>query len=519
MSITIKVPAVGESITEVNVGQWFKNDGEFVEMDEVLCELESDKATFELTAEAAGILHTKAEEGDTLEIGAAICEIDPEGSESTTSEKQTEEEAKPSGKNEESSKKSGELKEMHVPTVGESITEVTLATWLKEDGDHVSLDDIIAEVDSDKATFELPAEATGILRQVAKEGDTMEIGGLICKIEVTDGVPEEQEEKTQEKSSQKSNQADGKKEETYAAGHASPAASKILAEKDIDPKSVNGTGKDGRITKEDALKAEQPKAKPASGKSATPEKSKAEEQPSEGKKAGARDSRREKMSSLRKTISRRLVSVKNETAMLTTFNEVNMKPIMDLRKQYKDKFKERYEVNLGFMSFFTKAVCIALEEWPAVNAQIDGNEIIYHHFCDISIAVSSPKGLVVPVIRNAEQLSFAEIEKEVVRLAIKAREGKLTIDEMTGGTFTLTNGGIFGSMMSTPIINAPQAAILGMHNIVERPMAVNGEVKILPMMFLALSYDHRIIDGRESVSFLVRVKELLEDPSRLLLGI
>ncbi|WP_162341561.1 2-oxoglutarate dehydrogenase complex dihydrolipoyllysine-residue succinyltransferase [Cyclobacterium salsum] len=519
MSITIKVPAVGESITEVTVGQWFKNDGEFVEMDEVLCELESDKATFELTAEAAGILHTKAEEGDTLEIGAAICEIDPEGSESATSEKPTEGETKPSGKNEESPKKSGEVKEMHVPTVGESITEVTLATWLKEDGDHVSLDDIIAEVDSDKATFELPAEATGILRQVAKEGDTLEIGGLICKIEVTDGVPDEQEEKTQEKSSQQSNQADGKKEDTYAAGHASPAASKILAEKDIDPKSVNGTGKDGRITKEDALKAEQPKAKPAADKSAAPEKSKAEEQPREGKKAGARDSRREKMSSLRKTISRRLVSVKNETAMLTTFNEVNMKPIMDLRKQYKDKFKERYEVNLGFMSFFTKAVCIALEEWPAVNAQIDGNEIIYHHFCDISIAVSSPKGLVVPVIRNAEQLSFAEIEKEVVRLAIKAREGKLTIDEMTGGTFTLTNGGIFGSMMSTPIINAPQAAILGMHNIVERPMAVNGEVKILPMMYLALSYDHRIIDGRESVSFLVRVKELLEDPSRLLLGI
>jgi len=225
------------------------------------------------------------------------------------------------------------------------------------------------------------------------------------------------------------------------------------------------------------------------------------------------------MTSLRKTISRRLVSVKNETAMLTTFNEVNMKPIMDLRKQYKDKFKERYEVNLGFMSFFTKAACIALQEWPAVNAQIDGNEIVYHNFCDVSIAVSSPKGLVVPVIRNAEQLSFAEIEKEVVRLAIKAREGKLTIDEMTGGTFTLTNGGIFGSMMSTPIINAPQAAILGMHNIVERPMAVNGEVKILPMMYLALSYDHRIIDGRESVSFLVRIKELLEDPSRLLLGI
>lgn len=519
MSITIKVPAVGESITEVTVGQWFKNDGDFVEMDEVLCELESDKATFELTAEAAGTLQTKAEEGDSLEIGAVICEIDPEGTESTTAQEPAEGETKTSGKSEKSPKKSGEVIEMKVPTVGESITEVTLATWLKEDGDQVSLDDIIAEVDSDKATFELPAEATGILRQVAKEGDTLEIGGLICKIEVTDGVPDEEDKKTQEKSNQESGYPDSKREENYATGHASPAASKILAEKDIDPKSVNGTGKDGRITKEDALKAEKPKATPSPGKSSPAEKDKSEQQRIASNKGGTRDSRREKMSSLRKTISRRLVSVKNETAMLTTFNEVNMKPIMDLRKQYKDKFKDRYEVNLGFMSFFTKSVCIALQEWPAVNAQIDGNEIIYHDFCDISIAVSSPKGLVVPVIRNAEQLSFAGIEKEVVRLAIKAREGKLTIDEMTGGTFTLTNGGIFGSMMSTPIINAPQAAILGMHNIVERPMAVNGEVQILPMMYLALSYDHRIIDGRESVSFLVRVKELLEDPSRLLLGI
>jgi 2-oxoglutarate dehydrogenase E2 component (dihydrolipoamide succinyltransferase) len=280
---------------------------------------------------------------------------------------------------------------------------------------------------------------------------------------------------------------------------------------------VKGSGKDGRITKEDAEKAEKPKA-PVAAPSENKQQKTTEATPTIEAK-GERAVRREKMTSLRKTISRRLVSVKNETAMLTTFNEVNMKPIMDLRKQYKDKFKERYEVNLGFMSFFTKAACLALEEWPAVNAQIDGNEIIYHDFCDISIAVSSPKGLVVPVIRNAEQLSFSEVEKEVVRLAVKARDGKLTIDEMTGGTFTLTNGGIFGSMMSTPIINAPQAAILGMHNIVQRPMAVDGEVKILPMMYLALSYAHRIIDGRESVSFLVRLKELLEDPARLMLGI
>jgi 2-oxoglutarate dehydrogenase E2 component (dihydrolipoamide succinyltransferase) len=518
MSIVIKVPAVGESITEVTIGQWFKKDGEFVEMDEVICELESDKATFELTAEASGVLFTKAEEGDTLEIGAVICEIDTEGkeAESPKTTESTEADSQPS-QAAAPAKSTGEVKEMHVPAVGESITEVTLASWIKSDGDYVELDEIIAEVDSDKATFELPAEASGILRQVAGEGDTLEIGGLICKIEVTGGAPQTGDVTVSNTAAIDSGNKNTSSNETYATGHASPAASKILSEKGIDPASVKGTGKDGRITKEDAEKAE--KAKPAAPAAAKSTSKPASADVKDAAVKGERGERREKMTSLRKTISRRLVSVKNETAMLTTFNEVNMKPIMDIRKQYKDKFKERYEVNLGFMSFFTKAACVALQEWPAVNAQIDGNEIIYHDYCDISIAVSSPKGLVVPVIRNAENLSFSGVEKEVVRLAVKARDGKLSIDEMTGGTFTLTNGGIFGSMMSTPIINAPQAAILGMHNIVERPMAVNGEVKILPMMYLALSYDHRIIDGRESVSFLVRMKELLEDPARLMLGI
>ena len=286
-----------------------------------------------------------------------------------------------------------------------------------------------------------------------------------------------------------------------------------MAEKGVPASAVSGTGKDGRITKEDALSAQKPVAVPSQAPAA-----KAAE-PVQVSVAGSRNERREKMSSLRKTVSRRLVAVKNETAMLTTFNEVNMKPIMDMRSKFKDQFKEKHGVGLGFMSFFTKAVCVALQEWPAVNAKIDGNEIIYNDFCDISIAVSAPKGLVVPVVRNAEAMSFEQIEKEIVRLAGKARDNKLSIEEMTGGTFTITNGGVFGSMMSTPIINAPQSAILGMHNIVERPMAVNGEVKILPMMYLALSYDHRIIDGRESVSFLVRVKQLLEDPTRLLFGV
>ena len=511
MSKEIIVPAVGESITEVTVGQWFKNDGDLVQMDEVLCELESDKATFELPAEATGILKIKAQAGDTLEIGAVICSIEEEGSASTSgSEPASAPAEKSAAKASSGPSATGEVKEMIVPTVGESITEVTLANWLKADGDYVALDEIIAEVDSDKATFELPAEASGILRHVAQEGDVLEIGGLICKIEVTEGEPAAAS--SESSSAPSSPEASGNT--NYATGHASPAASKILAEKGVSPESVKGTGKDGRITKEDAQSAQKPAASPAPAKS---EAKPAAEAPAPA--FGSRNERREKMSSLRKTVAKRLVSVKNETAMLTTFNEVNMKPIMDLRSKFKEQFKEKHGVGLGFMSFFTKAVCVALQEWPAVNAKIDGNEIVFNDYCDISIAVSAPKGLVVPVIRNAENMSFDQIEKEVVRLAGKARDNKLSIEEMTGGTFTITNGGVFGSMMSTPIINAPQSAILGMHNIVQRPMAVNGEVKILPMMYVALSYDHRIIDGRESVSFLVRVKELLEDPTRLLFGV
>lgn len=506
MSKEIKVPAVGESITEVTIGQWFKKDGDEVQMDEVLCELESDKATFELPADAAGILRIKAQEGDTLEIGAVICEIEEGGSPSKERPKESAG-SKPAETKSEKAQTTGEVKEMVVPTVGESITEVTLASWLKKDGEYVKLDEIIAEVDSDKATFELPAEASGILRHVAQEGDVLEIGGMICKIEATDGAPAEPSASAPAEEAGSAPSSDS----NYAAGHASPAASKILAEKGISASAVSGSGKDGRVTKEDAQNAQKPAAP------------KAENKPVEAEKpapvVGSRNERREKMSSLRKTVAKRLVSVKNETAMLTTFNEVNMKPIMDLRSKFKEQFKEKHGVGLGFMSFFTKAVCVALQEWPAVNAKIDGNEIVYNDYCDISIAVSAPKGLVVPVIRSAEALSFDQIEKEVVRLAGKARDNKLTIEEMTGGTFTLTNGGIFGSMMSTPIINAPQSAILGMHNIVQRPMAVNGEVVILPMMYVALSYDHRIIDGRESVSFLVRVKELLEDPTRLLFGV
>lgn len=504
----MNVPAVGESITEVTVARWLVEDGDTVELDDVLCELESDKATFELVAEADGVLKIAdgAEEDATLEIGALLCTIE-EGAGAPKAVASTSTEAAPS----EGPKATGEVMEMVVPTVGESISEVTIASWAKEDGDFVELDDLLCEIESDKATFELTAEESGILRIIAQEDETLEIGAPICKIEVMEGgAPAVASSDTPAAATTSSTVST---DNTYATGHASPAAAKILAEKGIDPSTVKGTGVDGRITKEDAEKAQ--KQAPAPKKATAPKV----EAPAAVAAPGERAQRREKMTALRKTVARRLVSVKNETAMLTTFNEVDMKPVMDLRKKYKEMFKDKHEIGLGFMSFFTKAVTVALQEWPAVNAFIDGNELVYNDYADVSIAVSAPKGLVVPVIRNAESLSLADIEKEVRRLALKARDNKLTIPEMEGGTFTITNGGVFGSMLSTPIINAPQSAILGMHNIVERPVAINGEVQIRPIMYVALSYDHRIIDGRESVSFLKRVKELLEDPIRLLLDV
>ena len=398
--------------------------------------------------------------------------------------------------------------EIKVPTVGESISEVTLVKWLKKEGDYVERDELLCELESEKATFELNAEQAGVLHIVAQEGATLNIGDLACKIDETAARPEgaaAPAPKAEEKPAAKAAAAPAPKAEAakpaaQADVKATPVANAIMADKQVKATDVKGTGSMGRILKQDVLDA-----------LASP-----------GRKGGAaafsRDVKREKMSNLRKTVSRRLVEAKNTTAMLTTFNEVDMTRIMEIRKVYKDKFKESHGVNLGFMSFFTKACCIALNEWPSVNAYIDGEEIVKHDFCDISIAVSAPKGLVVPVIRNAESLSMAEIEAKVVELATKARDNKLSMEEMTGGTFTITNGGVFGSLMSTPIINIPQSAILGMHKIQERPMVVNSRIEARPMMYVALSYDHRIIDGRESVSFLVRVKELLENPELLLIG-
>ena len=390
--------------------------------------------------------------------------------------------------------------EMKVPSPGESITEVEIATWLVEDGDYVEKDQPIAEVDSDKATLELPAEESGIVTLQAEEGDAVAVGAVVCLIDTAAEKPEGSSATSTTSSVKETPKATPVKEEvasTYATGTSSPAAKKILAEKEIDASTIKGTGKAGRITKEDAVKAV-----PSMG--TMPED-------------GTRGTTRKKMSMLRRKVAERLVAVKSETAMLTTFNEVNMQPIFDLRAQYKEDFKAKHGVGLGFMSFFTLAVVRALKMYPDVNSMIDGDFKIEHDFQDISIAVSGPKGLMVPVIRNAEKLSFRGVESEVKRLAIRAREGQITIDEMTGGTFTITNGGVFGSMLSTPIINPPQSGILGMHNIVNRPMAVNGEVVIQPIMYVALSYDHRIIDGRESVGFLVAVKEALENPVELLM--
>ncbi|MBZ9779738.1 2-oxoglutarate dehydrogenase complex dihydrolipoyllysine-residue succinyltransferase [Psychroflexus sp. CAK8W] len=413
--------------------------------------------------------------------------------------------------------------EMKVPSPGESISEVEIAEWLVKDGDYVEKDQAVAEVDSDKATLELPAEASGIITLKAEEGDVVQVGEVVCLIDTDAKKPsggEDKKDKSESKDASEDKKSEDKKEEkkeeqsssskekeeksssdskeTYATGSPSPAAKKTLDEKNIDSKDVKGTGRDGRITKEDAMNAE---GKPSMGS------------PGPGKRSESKS----KMSMLRRKVAERLVSAKNETAMLTTFNEVDMQPIFDLRAQYKEKFKEAHGVSLGFMSFFTLAVVRALDKFPAVNSMIDGKEMITYDYKDISIAVSGPKGLMVPVMRNVENLGFRGVEQEVKRLALRARDGKITVDEMTGGTFTISNGGVFGSMLSTPIINPPQSGILGMHNIVDRPVAIDGKVEIRPIMYVALSYDHRIIDGKESVGFLVAIKEALENPKEYLM--
>ena len=500
------VPEIGESITEVTLAEWKVAEGDYVKRDQIICEFESEKATLDFPSDVAGTITFVAAEDEDLEIGAVVCKID-ETAEAPKEEVAPAKEAapeKPETKEAptiakppaQKSKSVGPPKfvELVVPVIGESISEVTLSEWKVAEGDYIKRDQIICEFESEKATLDFPAEQAGEIEFVAAEGDDLEIGAVVAKINVNAIEPEEV---VVEESLNKETSKENKSSAPILDVKATPVAEAMIADKKIDATKVSGSGSDGRITKSDVLEF---LAGPIDS----------------GKAPFTRDENRKKMSKLRRTISRRLVEAKNTTAMLTTFNEVDMGPIKDLRAQYKEEFKEKHGIGLGFMSFFTRAVAIALQEWPSVNAYIDGNEIIYHDYVDISIAVSAPKGLVVPVIRNAESLTMDGIEKEVKRLALRARENKLDLAEMQGGTFTLTNGGVFGSLLSTPIINMPQSAILGMHKIEDRPMAINGEVVIRPMMYLALSYDHRIIDGRESVGFLVRVKELLEDPTKMI---
>ena len=409
--------------------------------------------------------------------------------------------------------------EIKIPSPGESITEVTIETWHKEDGDFVQVDEILCEIETDKATLPMPAEVAGTVQIILQEGADAKVGDVLCKID-TAGVPSADSSGPTSKSSNAVPEKVESPSVGYAAGHPSPAAHKLMNEAGISADQVQGSGPGNRITKQDVELAKNqqplpPKTESTDVVSSTESKNDGATVP----KSSSREQRREKMSRLRTKLSERLVAVKNETAMLTTFNEVDMSAIFAMRKDYKDKFEKKYGQRLGFMGFFTKAVSEAVQDFPAVNAMIDGNEIVYSDFVDIGIAVSAPKGLVVPVVRNAESLTIPQIELEIGRLAKRARDNKLSVEEMTGGTFSITNGGVFGSMLSTPIINPPQSAILGMHNVVERPVALNGQVVIRPVMYLALSYDHRIIDGRESVSFLFKVKEYLENPARILLGV
>ncbi len=508
----IKIPTVGESISEVTLVKWIKKNGEYVERDMIIAEIESEKATFELNAPEAGILQIQVAEGDTLQIGQLVAHVVKGDAPTIVTDSKEEKAIGISDKTVEKIKDALPIAvavgkgiiDMKIPTIGESITEVTVLKWLKPEGALIQRDEIICELESEKATFELNAEEAGQLHHKGNEGDVMKIGDLIATINTDIAVPVNQgsanTEIKKEVATAAPTNSSAANSKPAADIKATPVASAIITDNKVDAKNIQATGIGGKILKQDVLNALQ---QPGRNPNAT---------------LNSRNDRPEKMSNLRKTISRRLVEAKNTTAMLTTFNEVDMSPIMEIRAKYKDKFKELHGVNLGFMSFFTKACTYALQEWPAVNAYLDGENIIYHDYCDVSIAVSAPKGLVVPVIRNAESLSMAGIEKKVVELATKAKENKLTMEEMTGGTFTITNGGVFGSLLSTPIINIPQSAILGMHKIQERPIAVNGQVVIKPMMYVALSYDHRIIDGRESVSFLVKVKELLENPDLLLFG-
>lgn len=513
MKIEIKVPAAGESVTEADIAAWLKADGDMVELDEPVVEFETDKASLEFPAEAAGKLTISVAEGETVNVGEVIGFIDTEAAAAPSAESSAPAStgAAPSAAGE------GERIDITVPAAGESVTEADIAAWLKTDGDFVEMDEPVIEFETDKASLEFPAPAAGTLSIVVEEG-TVNVGDVVGYV-TTGGAGAPAAAESASVSAPVASTETPASADNYATGHPSPAAAKLMAENNIALE--RGTGKDGRVTKTDVV-AEMNKPKAAAPAPSAPKAAPAAPQTPAAiapSAAFSREVRREKMSRMRKTISSRLVEAQQTAALLTTFNEVDMSGVMAIRKKYKEKFKEKHNVGLGFMSFFTKATAMALKEHPVLNAQVEENEIVYHDFADIGIAVATPKGLVVPVVRNAESLNFSQVESTILNYALRGRDGALTPDEMTGGTFTITNGGTFGSMLSTPIVNRPQSAILGMHNIVERPVAVNGQVEIRPIMYLAVTYDHRIIDGADAVRFLVTIKELIEDPTRILLDV
>jgi len=511
MTTEVRVPTLGESVTEATVATWFKQPGDKVAADEMLCELETDKVTVEVPSPAAGTMgEVVAKEGETVGVDALLATI-TEGEGAATAEPagkkkeqktETEEPAAPSG--------GGESIDVMVPALGESVSEATVSTWFKAEGDAVAADEMLCELETDKVSVEVPAPAAGTLSKIlAKEGDTVEAGGKLAEMSSGDAPAKEDAPKEDAPAEAAAPSSGGKDVED------APAAKKAMAEKGLSPDQVQGSGRDGRVMKEDVAKA---------AATATSAKPAASAEPAQAPRApvAAEDASREervKMTRLRQTIARRLKDAQNTAAMLTTYNEVDMTAVMDLRNEYKDEFQKKHGVKLGFMSFFTKACCHALKEVPEVNAEIDGTDIVYKNFVHIGIATGTPTGLVVPVIRDADAMGFAAIEKAIAEKGKRARDGKLSMAEMQGGTFTISNGGVYGSLMSSPILNPPQSGILGMHKIQQRPMVVNGEIKARPMMYLALSYDHRIVDGKGAVTFLVRVKDALEDPRRLLMDL
>lgn len=520
MAIEIKVPELPESVADGTIATWHVKEGDKVSRDQNLVDIETDKVVLEVVAEADGVIgKINAEEGATVkskevigsieEGGAAKSDDKEEKSEKKADKSDSKAEEQDDAEDESSEEATGETIEVKVPELPESVSEATIATWHVKAGDKVSRDQNLVDIETDKVVLEVVAEADGVLAEILHdEGANVGAKEIIGKITKGGSGAASKESASKEESSDSSSDKD--------ADAVSPSVRRLLAEHDLNASDVKGTGKDGRITKEDVEKHVKSAGEKKESKADAKTESKSSSQPAV---SGDRTQKRVPMTRLRKTIAKRLLEAKNSTAMLTTFNEVNMKPIMDLRKTYQKEFEDRHGIRLGFMSFYVKAVVEALKRFPEVNASIDGDDIVYHNYFDVSIAVSTPRGLVTPVLRDCDKLSLAEIENGIKELAIKGRDGKLTMDEMQGGNFTITNGGVFGSLLSTPILNPPQSAILGMHKIQDRPMAVDGKVEILPMMYLALSYDHRIIDGKESVGFLVTVKNLLEDPQRLLLDI